>query len=114
MNKKSIDKIDIFTLEVNYIDFMKNIFNINNLEEFIVRYYIHTSVFDIIKIREDDDFALMNNKIICKEILKYLIAHEQSEVYVYSCHKIVDDYNTTNLSKIRIFRFIHDDINVLV
>lgn len=35
MNKKSIDKIDIFTLEVNYIDFMKNIFNINNLEEFI-------------------------------------------------------------------------------
>ena len=35
MNKKSIDKIDIFTLEVNYIDFMKKIFNINNLEEFI-------------------------------------------------------------------------------
>jgi len=35
MNKKSIDKIDIFTLDFNYIYFMKNIFNINNLEQFI-------------------------------------------------------------------------------
>jgi hypothetical protein len=35
MNKKSIDKIDIFTLDINYIHFMKNIFNINNLDEFI-------------------------------------------------------------------------------
>ena len=35
MNKKSIDKIDIFTLDINYINFMKNIFNINNLDEFI-------------------------------------------------------------------------------
>jgi len=35
MNKKSIDKIDIFTLDINYTYFMKNIFNINNLEDFI-------------------------------------------------------------------------------
>ena len=35
MNKKSIDKIDIFTLNFNYNNLLKDIFNIKNLEEFI-------------------------------------------------------------------------------
>jgi hypothetical protein len=35
MNKKSIDKIDIFTLDVNYNSFMLDIFKLHNLDEFI-------------------------------------------------------------------------------
>jgi len=35
MNKKSIDKIDIFTLNFNYNNFFKDIFNIKNLDEFM-------------------------------------------------------------------------------
>jgi len=35
MNKKSIDKIDIFTLDVNYKSFMFDIFKLHNLDEFM-------------------------------------------------------------------------------
>jgi len=35
MNKKSIDKIDIFTLNFTYNNFFKDIFNIHNLDDFI-------------------------------------------------------------------------------
>lgn len=35
MNKKSIDKIDIFTLDVNYNSFMFDIFKLHNLDEFM-------------------------------------------------------------------------------
>jgi len=35
MNKKSIDKIEILALDFNYESFFKDIYNINNLTEFI-------------------------------------------------------------------------------
>ena len=35
MNKNSIDKIDIFTLDVNYKSFMFDIFKLHNLDEFM-------------------------------------------------------------------------------
>lgn len=35
MNKKSIDKIEIMTLDFNYLSFLKDIYNINNLNDFI-------------------------------------------------------------------------------
>ena len=35
MNKKSIDKIDIFTLNFTYNNLLKDIFNIKNLDDFI-------------------------------------------------------------------------------
>jgi hypothetical protein len=35
MNKKSIDKIEIMTLNFNYSSFFKDIYNINNLNDFI-------------------------------------------------------------------------------
>ena len=35
MNKKSIDKIEIMTLDFNYSSFLKDIFNILNLDDFI-------------------------------------------------------------------------------
>ena len=35
MNKKSIDNIDIFTLDVNYKSFMFDIFKLHNLDEFM-------------------------------------------------------------------------------
>ena len=86
----------------------------NNLENFIIRYYIHTSVFDILKIKEDDDFEKMKIKTDCNEILLYLFKHEQCEIFIYSCEKIIGDFDDTRLSRIRIFRFLHDDINILI
>jgi hypothetical protein len=35
MNKKSIDKIEIMTLDFNYSSFLKDIYNIKNLNDFI-------------------------------------------------------------------------------
>ena len=35
MNKKSIDKIEIMTLDFNYSSFLKDIYNIINLNDFI-------------------------------------------------------------------------------
>jgi hypothetical protein len=35
MNKKSIDKIDIFTLKFSYSNYLKDIFNLKSLEKFI-------------------------------------------------------------------------------
>jgi hypothetical protein len=43
MNKKSIDKIDIFTLNFTYNNFFKDIFNINNLDNFIN--YINNDIY---------------------------------------------------------------------
>ena len=99
-----------------YLYSMKKTLDIvsNNLDMFVVRYYIHTSVFDVIKIKEDDDFREFNMRVECENILLYLLNHPQSEVFIYSCEKIIGDFHDTNLSKIRINRFIHDDINILV
>ena len=35
MNKKSIDKIEIMTLDFNYLSFLKDIYNIKNLNDFM-------------------------------------------------------------------------------
>jgi hypothetical protein len=49
MNKKSLDKIDIFSLDYTYNTFIKEIFNIKNLDEFMT--YINN---DIDKIYENE------------------------------------------------------------
>jgi hypothetical protein len=43
MNKKSIDKIDIFTLNFTYNNLFKDIFSINNLDDFIN--YINNDIY---------------------------------------------------------------------
>ena len=47
-------------------------------------------------------------------MLKYIINHEQSEIYIYFCKNIIE---TNNLEKVRSFRFlplIEEDVNIIV
>ena len=99
-----------------YLYSMKKTLDIvsNNLDTFIVRYYIHTSVFDAIQMNDEDNFRELEIKGLCNEIIKYLLKHRQSEVFIYSCEKIIGDFVTSNLSKIRINRFLQDDVNILI
>jgi hypothetical protein len=54
MNKKSIDKIDIFTLNFNYNNLLKDIFNIKDLDN-----YMNYLINDIDK--SEDSIYLINN-----------------------------------------------------
>jgi hypothetical protein len=66
MNKKSIDKIDIFTLNYTYNNLLKDIFNIKNLNEFII--YINNNI------NTDDDNIYLLNRLF--EYIWYVFIDE--------------------------------------
>lgn len=115
----------------NYLYSMKksldNVYNA--LSGFVLRYYLDQSVFktmynEYTKYKNQNlidskgvPIGDKNNSVyLIKsfEILKYIINHECSEIYIYFCKNII---NENNLEKVRIFRFlplIEDDTNIIV
>lgn len=116
-------KNDIKNLYDYLYSMKKSLDNVsNNLKGFIVRFYLDVSVFktiynEYIKYKDDIDNKDNDNlKYLSKsfEILKYIINHDISEIYIYFCKEII---NNDNLEKIRIFRFlplIENDVNIII
>ena len=118
MNKKSIDKIDIFTLDINYIYFMKNIFNINNLDEFISfinndldgdlkSQYIYDRLFEYCWYVFMDEIIIYKNKFIdlyvkiLTTIYKKDISNDKFEIiYNSNIKKYILEKNNINYHKI--------------
>lgn len=132
----------------NYLFSMKkSLDNVSNeLKNFIVRFYIDKSVFEILynlyeKKYFDDNGMILRNLIKedytkkygdldpyffnhiynhystikdSYELLKYIIEHEQSEIYMFFCKNIIEN---NDFEKIRSFRFLpllEKDTNILV
>ena len=126
--KNNIEKLYDYLYSIK-----KSLDNVSNiLNDFIVRFYLDESVFKTIyseysKYKEQNLFY-NNGELINKEtddinlkyltksfeMLKYIINHEQSEIYIYFCKNIIE---TNNLEKVRSFRFlplIEEDVNIII
>jgi hypothetical protein len=104
-NEDYVEKLE--KLYFMYLLTMKKTLDIvnDNLPNFIVRYYIDKSVFNIINHDTTNEMSIK-----CRKILKYLFEHEKAEIYMYIC-------NNTNYTKLRTLRFlplIDDDTNICI
>lgn len=78
MNKKSIDKIDIFTLKFNYNNLLKDIFNIKDLDHFIN--YINNDI------DKDED-----NQYLIDRLLEYVWYVYIDEIIIHK-NKFINFY----------------------
>jgi hypothetical protein len=106
----SIDKL------LKYLQSMeKSLDNIyNHLKDlYIVRFYLHKSIFNILyKAKEENTDVLEKVEILkkCWKILKKIICHKHSEIFIYFCNDI-------EIARYRSFRFnqlLENDVNISV
>jgi hypothetical protein len=106
----------------DYLFHMKlSLINVShNLDNFIIRFYIDKSVFNVLYnssiIEKDTEKYEKIKDLYIKswEILKYLITHKQSEIYIYFCDELIKE---KKLGYFRSFRFnslFEDDVNISV
>jgi hypothetical protein len=97
MNKKSIDKIEIFTLDFSYSSFMKDIFEIKSIDKFID--YINNDI-------QKDNIYLINKLF---EICWYVFIDE----IIINKNKFIDFYSDI-LKKIYNIKITNDKLEVLI
>ena len=80
---------------------------------YIVRFYLHKSIFNILykaKQENTDDFENVEILKKCWKILKKIICHKHSEIFIYFCNNI-------EIARYRSFRFnqlLENDVNISV
>ena len=97
MNKKSIDKIETYTLDFSYSDFLKNIFEIKSIDKFI----------DFITNDIDKEDKFLINKLF--EIFWYVFIDE----IIINKNKFIDFYSDI-LKKIYNTKITNDKLEVLI
>jgi len=103
MNKKSIDKIDIFTLNFTYNNFFKDIFNINNLDDFIN--YINNDIY-----KDKNKFFLIERLF---EYVWYVYIDEiiiNKDKFINFYKNIILTYYNKNIKNDKLELIINDNI----
>jgi len=103
MNKKSIDKIDIFTLNFTYNNFFKDIFNINNLDDFIN--YINNDIY-----KDKNKFFLIERLF---EYVWYVYIDEiiiNKDKFINFYKNIISTYYNKNIKNDKLELIINDNI----
>jgi len=125
--------ISIVLYSKNIHNSNKNMYNLNNylysmkksldnvancLPDFIVRFYLDKSVFETIyKTYSESNLSDLTKLYLEKSftILKYIINHPKSEIFIYFCRDIMN--HTIELEKVRSFRLLpmtETDVNISI
>ena len=83
----------------------------NELDDFIVRFYLDRSVFKVFKQKKFGRNAFYREESF--NILKYMIHHPRSEIVMYFCRDI-DDTKKGTIRRFRFLPMIEDDVNILI
>lgn len=86
-----------------------------NLPQWIVRLYIDSSVYHKVSTYSENKINGINDMNHVSELLNYILAQKNVEVYTFFCDKIIS--NDIHIAKTRTFRFlplIENDVNVCI